>query len=418
MKMKKKSLLAVLLVLGMMGSVCACGTEAEPTSTPQGGTESTTAGGTSEGTAASGTLDESKPIYLAATMPLTGEDVYQWEVQKKVMLMAVDEINAAGGVLGRKVILDCYDDAGDPQQGVTVIQGIVDDSKYAGLLGPAYSGVTLAALPITMEAHIPQVTNASNSQITEQGATNIFINSINDSLMGPVAAMYLHDTLGAKSVAIVHNKTTWGQGVTEKFKAKAEELGMTVTSFQGVDTDSADYSAILTKIKNENPDAIYTGMAVEAGRFRKQMVSLGMTDMIFIGAELDGAEIMDQAGADLVGAYTISSAPDRNEKTMNDTTRAFTERCQADFGLNPEPWSFYAYDSVFVIADAIERAGSTEKEAVIAALRETEMDGICMEEFHWSFDEKGRLAEPITFVWQCTAAGEFSQIEKISAKYE
>ena len=166
MKMKKKSILAVLLVLGMMGSVCACGKEAEPASTPQGGTEATTAGGTSEGAAASGTLDESNPIYLAATMPLTGEDVYQWEVQKKVMLMAVDEINAAGGVLGRKVILDCYDDAGDPQQGVTVIQGIVDDSKYAGLLGPAYSGVTLAALPITMEANIPQVTNASNSQIT------------------------------------------------------------------------------------------------------------------------------------------------------------------------------------------------------------------------------------------------------------
>ena len=363
-------------------------------------------------------LDESNPIYLAATMPLTGADVYQWDVQRQVMLMAVNEVNAAGGVLGRKLILDCYDDAGNPQQGVTVIQGIVDDPKYVGLLGPAYSGVTLAALPITMEANIPQVTNASNSKITEQGATNIFINSINDSLMGPVAAIYLKETLGVNSVAIVHNKTTWGQGVTEKFQAKALELGMTVTSYQGVDVDQPDYSAVLTKIKSENPGAIYTGLYAEAGRFRKQMVALGMADIVFIGAELDGAEIMDQAGNDLVGAYTISSAPDRNPATMNAATKGFIERCQAAFGLNPEPWSFYAYDSVFVIADAINRAGSTEKQAVIAALRTTDMPGEAMEEFRWSFDEKGRLAEPITFVWKCTTASQFTQIEKIMTRYE
>lgn len=410
MKIKHYKLVVIALVIFSVLMASACGNSSQTTQSSQSESPATASeSGTS--------LDTSNPIYIAATMPLTGEDVYQWDVQRQVMLMAVDEINAKGGVLGRKLVLEPFDDAGDPQQGVTVIQGIVDDPKYVALLGPAYSGVTLASLPITMEANMPQVTNASNSQITEQGATNIFINSINDSLMGPVAAMYLKNNLGVDSVAIVHNKTTWGQGVSEKFQEKALELGMTVTSFQGVDVDQPDYSAVLTKIKQENPGAVYTGLYAEAGRFRKQMVALGMTDIVFIGAELDGAEIMDQAGADLIGAYTVSSAPDRNPETMNATTKAFIERCQKAFKLNPEPWSYYAYDSVFVIADAIERAGSTEKEAIIEALRDTEMGGVAMEEFHWSFDAKGRLEKPITFIWKCTAAGTFEQVEKIETSY-
>lgn len=354
-------------------------------------------------------------IYIAATMPLTGSDVYQWEVQRSVMSMAVDEINAAGGVLGRKLHLDCFDDAGDPAQGVMIIQSIVDDPKYVALLGPSYSGVTLAALPITMAANLPQITNTSNSRITEQGAKNIFINSINDTLMGPAAAIYLHDTLGVKTVAVVHNKTTWGQGVSDYFTAKAKELGLTITSSQGIDVDAADYSAVLTKIKEEKPDAIYTALYTEAGRFRKQMVALGMTDIVFIGAELDGAEIMDAAGEDLVGAYTVSSAPDR--VNMNPTTKAFTERCLASFGKKPEAWTFYAYDSVYILADAIKRAQSTDKQKLIDAIRTTDMKGVCMEGFHWSFDEKGRMKYPVTFIWKCEKPGSFTQIKKIETTY-
>ena len=347
-----------------------------------------------------------EPIVIGTAQPMTGPETYLYTVECHCQKMAAAEINAKGGVLGRPLEVRCMDDAGDPKQGVVVAQSFCDDPEIVAVYGHGYSGVTIPALPIYNECRMPVVSHGSNPRITAGGFDNVFQNLIDDSLNGKAAADFLFDEKGVKSVAIVHNKTMWGEGVAVEFQKACEELGIEITSFQGVDADSPDYSAVLTKIKGENPDAIYTGMYVESARLRKQMLALGMGDVVYMGAELTNTEYMNSVGEDGVGAYTVTSAPSVH---MSEQTEAFAERALKSFGLLPEPWAFYGYEGIYIIADAIERAGTTEREAIMAALRDTDLQGVGME-YHFTFDEQGRVEEPRTFVYECTAPATFEPV--------
>ena len=347
-----------------------------------------------------------KSILIGASYPMTGAETYMYTVECLVQKMAASEINAQGGVLGRPIEIRCIDDAGDPKQAVVVDQQLCDDKEIVCAYAHGYSGCTIPGLPITNKCRLPQITHGSNPRITTLGFDNIFQNLADDSLNGSAAADFLFKEKGVKTVAIIHNKTMFGQGVADLFKARCDQLGIKVTSYQGVDADAPDYSAVLTKIKAEKPDALYTGMYVESARVRKQMIALGMQNVIYMGAELTNTEYMNSVGADGVGAFTCTSAPDRE---MSDKTKAFTQRCLKAFSLAPEPWNFYAYEGIYIFADAIKRAGSTDREAIIKALRTTDVKGVGMD-YNFSFDAKGRLKEPRTFIYECKAPNSFSVV--------
>lgn len=390
--MRSKFLTVTLLVLVLSTVLASCAPAATPT--PQVITKKETV------------VVVGKPIVIGTGQPLTGAETYMYTIECHCQKMAAAEINAKGGVLGRRLEVRCMDDAGDPKQAVIVAHSFCDDPEIVAVYAHGYSGTTIPTMPIYNECGLPQVSHGSNPRITSEGYGHIFQNIADDSLSGQAAADFLFKELGITTIAIIHNKTMWGEGVAELTKKACEAHGMEITSYQGVDADAADYSAVLTKVKAENPEALYTGMYVESARLRKQMMALGMGDIVYMGAELTNTEYMNSVGEEGVGAYTATAAP---SVEMSEKSKAFAERCKASFGLPPEPWAFYGYEGIFIIADAIERAGSTDGEAIIKALRETDLEGAGMD-YHFGFDEKGRLTEPRTYIYECTEPNEFELI--------
>jgi len=337
-----------------------------------------------------------KPIKIGLPAILTGADTYvHGEMVIDAAQLAVEEINAAGGVLGRPLELVVMDDAGDPKQGVAVAHSYCDDPEIVAVYGHCYSGVTIPTEPVYNECRMPLIVHGTNPRITELGFDNVFQNTPNDLITGYAGADYAVEELGIKSVAVIHNKTMWGKAVATVFKARCEELGVEITSFQGVDPDSVDFTPTLTKVKGENPDAVYFAGYVENALMRKQMVALGM-DQHWIAAEATSSEYIDATKEDGVGTLSPTAAPPLDFRPeMRRFTKAFQER----WGKMPESWSPYYYDAIYQIADAIKRAGKADREAIIKALYEIDLPSVVYPKgIQW--DSHGRVVNPVTFVWE------------------
>lgn len=336
-------------------------------------------------------------IYFGLPAQLTGADTYiHGELLVDVAQLAVDEINEAGGVLGKKLALKTMDDAGDPKQGVNAANSFCDDPSVVAVLGHPYSGVTLAALPIYQKCGMPVATHGSSPVITELGYENIIANSPNDFIASFATAEYAKSQLNLKSVAIVHNKSLWGQGVAGLFKARAEEQGITVTSFQGIDPEDVDFTPVLTKINGEKPDAVYFAGYTEQGLFRKQMVALGM-NQIFIAAEATSSEYIDIVGKDGIGTISPTGAPPMD---FTETMKSFAAKFAAKYdGKMPESWSAYYYDKVYMIVDVIKKANSFKREDIVAHIHEADVPSVVYPQGD-QFDEKGRLEHPVMFIYQ------------------
>jgi branched-chain amino acid transport system substrate-binding protein len=217
-----------------------------------------------------------EPIVLGLPAIQTGSDTYiHGELIIAAVEFAMSEINAKGGLLGRPLEVKVLDDAGDPKQGVNAANAFCDDESVVAVLGHSYSGVTFAALPVYQACGMPVVVHGTNPKITELGYENVVQNTPNDFITGQAAADHAKDELGVTSVAVIHNKSLWGAGVAQVFDARCKEIGIEVTSYQGVDPEDVDFTPVLTKVASENPDAVYFAGYTEQGLMRKQMVGLG-----------------------------------------------------------------------------------------------------------------------------------------------
>jgi len=239
---------------------------------------------------------------------------------------------------------------------------------------------------------MPVVVHGTNPRITELGYSNAFQLTPNDFIAGQAAADYIHDELGINKVAVLHNKTMWGEGVARVFRQRCEDLGMEVTSFSGVDADDVDFTPVLTKVKGEDPEALYFGGYTEIALMRKQMVKLGM-DQVYIAAEATSSEYIDAVGEAGVGTLTATAAPPLFRPEMEQFAAAY----EAEYGAPPEAWCPYYYTAIYVIADAIERAGEATRSAILEVLPDTDIAAIMYPEgLQW--DAKGRVKKPVMFV--------------------
>ncbi len=383
----------VLFVLSLLAIVSvllgACATGGTPTAEP---TQAEVSEPTQE-TAAGAT---GKPLVLGLPAIQTGADTYiHGELIVAASQFAIDEINAKGGVLGRPLQLLVMDDAGDPKQGVNVAHSFCGNPEVIAVLGHAYSGVTIPALPVYNECRMPVIVHGTNPKITELGFDNVVQNTPNDLITGQAAADHAKDELGIKSVAIIHNKSMWGAGVASVFKMRCEELGITVTSFQGVDPEDVDFTPVLTKVKNENPDAVYFAGYTEQGLMRKQMVQLGMTQK-WLAAEATSSEYIDITGEAGIGTISATAAPPLDfRQEMID----FAKRFEAKYNKLPESWSSYYYDMVYAIADAITKANSDKREDIVQTLKKIDVPSVIYPQ-GLQFDSHGRVVHPVTFIYE------------------
>lgn len=310
--------------------------------------------------------------------------------------LAVQEWNDRGGVLGKKIELIERDDEGKPQQAVAVAHELTD-SNVVAVIGHFNSGCTSPASAIYQSKNILEITPAStNPQITEQGISTLFRLCGRDDQQGSVSAEYAWERLGVKKVAVLHNKTAYGQGLAEEFQKRFTSLGGTITSFTGVSADELDFRANLSVLKSQAPEAVFWGgMYAQGGPLYNQMRQAGM-EIPFLGGEgCWEQEFVNTIGGDAKGVF-ITFGPDYKTKPAS---QPFLEKYRKQFG-EEGPYTIYGYEAANILLGAIQEAGTTESKKVAEVIRshawETSMGTI-------QFNEKGDLAKANFIIWTVRA---------------
>ncbi|MCX7918810.1 MAG: branched-chain amino acid ABC transporter substrate-binding protein [bacterium] len=345
-------------------------------------------------------------IRIGFAAPLTGDQAEIGIDMKNGVLMAIEEANAAGGVLGKKLELVPMDDKHDPKEAVAVAQKLITDPTVVAVVGHLNSNCSIPASKKYHEAQLAMITPSStNPELTLQGYPEIFRMCATDSFQGPFGAEFAIKELGKKRIAILHDKSQYGQGLAEEFRKGVHQLGLKEILFEGITQGDRDFTAILTKIKSKNPDLVYFGgMYPEAGLLAKQMKELGMQTQFMGGDGLYVPGFLDIAGKAAEGTIITFSVPSWDKV---ETAKQFINKFTAKYGAI-KTYAPFAYDAANIIIDAIKRAGTTDRAAVVKAIRETkDFNGVVG---ITNFDEHGDTTNKAMYVY-IVKEGKFVQIK-------
>jgi ABC-type branched-subunit amino acid transport system substrate-binding protein len=328
-------------------------------------------------------------IRVGFMSPLTGPQAANGADNRDGALLAVKELNARGLKVGGKPVLfelDLNDDAADPKQGVQAAQTIAD-KKIAFVLGPYNSGVTLPASRIFADAGVVVLTVASNPKVTEQGQRNLFRIGASDNQLGVKMAAYAGQELKLRTVAVIDDRTSYGQGVAREFVAEAKRQGMKVVANEFTTDKATDFTSILTSIRAAKPDAIfYGGYSSQAGPMLRQMRSLGLTMPLLGGDGICSSETVTLSQiATGINAYCTQggSMLDKVEKGQK-----FVERYRAEYKRDPLTYAAAFYDGMGLLAAAIEATQSTDPKKLIDHIAKGRYAGVAGE---YAYDDKHDL---------------------------
>ena len=341
-------------------------------------------------------------IKIGAAGQLTGPEAVFGADMLNAVKLAVEEWNAKGGVLGKKIELMPGDDQAEPRQAVAVANKFVADG-VVGVVGHFNSSCSIPASEVYHKAGIPQISHAStNPKLTDQGFANVFRVCGRDDQQGKAAGDFAVQKLKARKVAIIHDKTTYGQGFAEEFK-KSLGSGVEVVAFEGITKGEKDYSPVVTKIKSANPDLIFFGgIYTEGGLLVKQYKAVGGTAPFIGGDGIMSEEMIKIGGPATEGTYA-TFGPDTKEVA---SAKGFNEAYRKKYG-EPGVYSVYAYDAANILLQSIQKAGSTEGAKLVAAVKGIDYNGALG---HIQFDAKGDVKESPYVVWK-VEGGKFKQVK-------
>lgn len=334
-------------------------------------------------------------VKIGHVAPISGAQASYGKDNENGARMAIDDLNAAGVVIGGKKVkleLLAEDDAADPKQGAAVAQKLCD-AKVAGVVGHLNSGTTIPASKIYNDCGIAHITpSATNPNLTKPGYKTTWRLMANDNALGAGLAFYAADALKLKRIAIIDDRTAYGQGVAAVFRKTVVEKGVTIVDDQFTTDKSVDFMSILTAIKSKNPDGIFFGgMDPQAGPMLRQMEQLGLTNVKYFGG--DGVCTMDlikqSAGAKTLGNVVCAEGGASLEKMPGGA--AWKKRYDAKYPGQFQIYSPYVYDAVHVLVDAMKRAGSIDPKAYIPKLAETNYKGVTT---NVQFESNGELKNP------------------------
>jgi len=327
--------------------------------------------------------------------PVSGAQAHYGKDNENGARMAIEELNAKGvTIAGKKVKLELVaeDDAADPKQGTAAAQKLCD-AKVAGVVGHLNSGTTIPASAVYNQCGLPMVTpSATNPKLTQQGFKNVFRLLANDNALGAGLALHAANNLKLKKVAIVDDRTAYGQGVAEVFKKTALARGMQVVDEQFTNDKATDFMAILTAIKSKAPDAIfYGGMDPQAGPMLRQMDQLGMSNVKMFGGDgICTAKLAElSGGAKALGGVVCAEGGASLDKMPGG--KAWKAKYDAKYPNQFQVYSPYTYDGVHVLVDAMVRAGSADPKVYLAKLNDINYQGVTTKV---QFEADGELKNP------------------------
>lgn len=324
-------------------------------------------------------------LRIAVACPLTGDDTAIGQGMFRGVSLAVKDANAAK-LLGDRVLeVAAFDDRSDPKEAVTVANQIVSDKKIFAVIGHYNSGCSIPASQVYNKHQLVMITPAStNPKLTRQGFKTVFRVCGTDDVQGYFAANYVLDTLKLNRVAVIHDKTAYGQGVAEEFQKQFLARGGNLLSFDGIDRGDKDFKALLTRIKESNPELLYYGgMYVEAGMVSKQAKELGLTVPLFGTDGVYSNEFLRIGGSGTEGDFaTMTGLPPEHLPKAGDFMKAYRENYP---GEDIQPFDPMAYEGAMVAIKALA-AANLDRTRMAGVISSTTHDGILGET---SFDEHG-----------------------------
>ncbi len=306
--------------------------------------------------------------------------------------MAIDELNAKGVTIGGKKAkfeLLAEDDAGDPKQGTAVAQKLVD-SKVNGVIGHLNSGTTIPASKIYSDAGIPQISpSATNPKYTRNGYKTAFRVVADDTHLGGTLGRYAIKELKGKSIAVIDDRTAYGQGVAEEFAKAVKASGGAIAEQQFTNDKATDFTAILTAIKAKNPDVVfYGGMDAVAGPMIRQMKQLGINAKFLGGDGICSGELPKLAAGAMADGQVICAEAGGVEGEQKAGMEKFKADFKKKFGAEVQIYAPYVYDATMVMVDAMVKAGSADPAKYLPVLAKTSYKGVTG---NIAFDEKGDI---------------------------
>ena len=360
---------------------------------------------------------DDKSVTIGLTVPLTGADAEGAILIKNGMMMAVDDANAKGGVAGYKINVMVLDNgtttAGqyDPAQAATNARKLVSDQSVVANVGPEMSGSGKAMAPILSQGNLATITPSStNPDITDPkfagqfkpGGKAIYFRTVTtDAYQGPNMANYFAKNLKVKKVYILDDSGAYGVGMADAFEAQAKKIGMAVLGHDQLDPKEADYTTILTKVKQLNPDALYYGgVALTGVKLAKQAYQI-IPNMIKGGGDgAMGAPILKGAGFPAMeGWYATIAAPYIAD---NPEVQPWIDTFKQKYGRGPVSYSFTAYDATLAILDAIKQVAAAGKPVNRDTVRDALQNGTFKTlQGTVSFDENGDIKDRTVSVFHC-----------------
>jgi branched-chain amino acid transport system substrate-binding protein len=339
--------------------------------------------------------------------PITGSDAAFGAQLKQGAEQAIADINDAGGILGKKISVSVGDDVGDPRQGVSVANNFVAAGvKY--VVGHFNSSVTMPSSEIYQENGAIQITPAStNPRITERNMWNIFRTCGRDDQQGAVAGDYIAKNFKDKKVAILHDKTTYGQGLAEETKKTMNSKGIREVLYEGINKGDKDFSAIVSKIKASGADLVYWGgLHTEGGLLVRQMRDQGVATVIMSGDGITSDEFATIGGPGVEGTL-MTYGPDPRKRAE---AKAVVEKFRAK-NFEPESYTLYSYAAVQIIKQAAEAANSLDPKKISETIKSGRKFSTVIGEL--SYDQKGDITrlDYVMYVWKKDTGGKVTYVE-------
>lgn len=332
--------------------------------------------------------------------PMTGNNASFGTQFKNGSEQAAADINAAGGILGQKIEILVGDDKSDPREGVKVATKFAEDGVRL-VVGHFNSGVTIPASEVYAENGMLMITPGStNPTVTERGLWNTFRTCGRDDQQGQVAADHIVSKMKSAKVGIVHDRTTYGQGLADEARKAMNAKNVREVLYEGVNAGEKDYSAVVQKIKATGADVVYFGgLHSEGGLIVRQMRDQGVNAVLIGGDGIAADEFVTVGGPGVAGTLMTFAPDPRIRPEAKDVVAKFKAN-----NINPEFYTLYAYATVQIIAEAAKRSNSLEPKAISDAMRSGTPFNTILGNI--SFDSKGDVTHHDFVMYTWTKVGD------------
>ncbi len=357
----------LLLALGTAALLAGCAKREEPAPSGGGAKEEASQPADEWGEIVIGPND---PIRVGVAVALSGDVAALGLPIRDAAALAMEE---KGEVLGHKVEMDAQDDGCKPEPSVNVARRFTSDKLVVGVIGSMCSSGTIPASDVYDKAHMVMISPSSTApNVTSRGLKNVFRTCWNDEIQGAGQARFALEELGAKKAALVHDKSPYGQGLMEAFRNTFEEGGGQVVAFEAIDVGQTDFSALVTKIKQLNPDVVSFGGFIKEGAFLVRQLREAGVKADFMGADgIDADEFVQNAGPAAEGVY-ISNGQALQGAEYQEFARKYRDK----YGKEPGVFTAQAYDAVNVLLAAAEKVAQKEPDGSLRIGRKALRDAV------------------------------------------